>query len=178
MDPAPPVLLLPDGPTDASVDDEIVPPPGWRAHPGFDLPDEPWDVRGLRLLCVGIVDDDDAARAAIAAVARGAGLAVRVSHRGSGRHRFLEDLHKIATPVPYEERAGATADALAPIQRSLLDALARGETVTAAAQDLHVSRRTANRLLADARTQLGVDTNAAAIRRLVAEPPASPASPA
>mgnify|MGYP000721064339 CR=1 FL=1 len=176
MDPTPPVLLLPEGPADEIVDRDVA-PPGWRAHHGFDLPDEPWDLADQRLVCIGTVDDEASARAAIAAVARGVGLAVRVSHRGSGRHRFLEDLHKIATPVAYEAQARATTDALTPIQRALLDALARGETVTAAAQDLHVSRRTANRLLADARSQLGVETNAEAIRRRSADPPATPLSP-
>jgi DNA-binding NarL/FixJ family response regulator len=177
MDPAPPVLLLPDAPTDGSVDHEVVPPPGWRVHDGFDLPAEPWDVRALRLLCVGTVHDEGTARAAITAVTRGAGLAVRVPYRGSGRHRFLEDLHKIATPVAHEAPAPAPTDGLSPIQRSLLDALARGDTVTAAAQDLHVSRRTANRLLADGRARLGVETNAEAIRRLAAGRPAPRPSP-
>ena len=111
MDPTPPVLLLPEGPADEIVDRDVA-PPGWRAHHGFDLPDEPWDLADQRLVCIGTVDDEASARAAIAAVARGVGLAVRVSHRGSGRHRFLEDLHKIATPVAYEAQARATTDAL------------------------------------------------------------------
>jgi DNA-binding NarL/FixJ family response regulator len=169
MDPTPPpVLLLPDGPSSAPGDDDVVPPTGWQVHQGFDLPDDPWDVSARRLLCVGIVADDASARAAIAAVARGAGLALRITHRGSGRHRFLEDLHKVAAPVPYEPSRPASTDGLDALQRSLLDALAHGVTVTAAAQDLHVSRRTANRLLADARAKLTVDSNAAAVRAWLA----------
>ena len=41
------------------------------------------------------------------------------------------------------------------------------EGVTAAAATLNVSRRTANRMLADARAELGVNSNAAAARRWV-----------
>ncbi|WP_421118265.1 helix-turn-helix domain-containing protein [Aquihabitans daechungensis] len=167
----PPVLLLPtDGPP-AGGDDDVAAPPGWQVHPGFDLPAEPWDVSASRLLCVGSVDDGEAAQAAITALTRGAGLAVRVTVRGAAHHRFLDDLHKLSAPVPYEPPGTRTTSELDPDQRDLLDALAAGATVTAAAAALHVSRRTANRRLAEARALLGVDSNTAAVRRWMAERP-------
>lgn len=48
---------------------------------------------------------------------------------------------------------------------ALLDAVAAGETVTAAVSRLHISRRTANRRLAEARRILGVRTTAEAVAR-------------
>lgn len=165
--PTPLVLLLPA--TDAAhvADEEVILPDGWRPHLGFDLPEQPWDLRSARVACIGTVGDEASARAAMAALARGAGLAVRVAIGGSGRHRFLEDLHKVSQPVPYEPAPSSGVDGLAPLQHELLGALSRGATVTAAAAELHVSRRTANRLLADARARLDADSNAAAVRRWI-----------
>lgn len=165
--PSPLVLLLPTLHDERAADEEVVLPEGWRPHLGFDLPEQPWDLRSERLACIGTVDDEVSARAAMGALARGAGLAVRVTIGGAGRHRFLEDLHKVADPTAYEPEPSPGVR-LAPLQHELLDALSRGATVTAAAAGLHVSRRTANRLLADARAQLGADTNAAAVHRWVA----------
>jgi DNA-binding NarL/FixJ family response regulator len=162
----PPVLLLPPDPVPASAEG-IVAPPGWTVHPGFDLPAEPWDVRASRVLCVGTVDDDDAAQRAMAAITRGAGLAVRIALRGAAHHRFLDDLHRVGEPVPYAPPCAPAIGRLTHEQRHLLDALAGGVTVTAAAATLNVSRRTANRMLADARAELGVNSNAAAARRWV-----------
>lgn len=170
MDPTPPpVLLLPPGDGDRPDErDDLVVPAGWQVRPGFDLPAEPWDLRPAQVVCVGTVDDAASAEAAMTAVARGAGLALLVALQGAPRHRFLEDLHKVSEPEPYQPGAAASSAAsLTPAQRDLLDALAEGATVTAAAAALHVSRRTANRLLADARSQLGVDTTAAAVRRWI-----------
>ena len=162
----PPVLLLAAGGADSFTG-----LPGWTARRGFDLGPEPWDRTADRLVCVGIVDDDTAP-AALEALARGAALAIEVAARGATRHRFLDDLHKLSTPVAHEPAADPAVDALTPTQRDLLDALAGGATVTAAASDLHLSRRTANRALADARARLGTASTAAAVRRWVeARPP-------
>ncbi|MCU1369892.1 MAG: regulatory protein LuxR [Ilumatobacteraceae bacterium] len=171
MDPTPPpVLLLPTDRSPAGTpDDEVVAPEGWHVHAGFDLPPEPWDQGASRLLCVGTVDDEAAAQAAITAIARGAGLAVRVTLQGASHHRFLDDLHKLGAPEPYQRHGTTATSRLAWDQQTLLDALAGGATVTAAAADLHVSRRTANRLLAAARAQLRVDSNAAAVQRWMAD---------
>jgi DNA-binding NarL/FixJ family response regulator len=161
----PPVLLL-----DPGVPADSVGVPGWATQVGFDLGEVPWDRFGDRIICVGTVDADSAP-AALEALARGAGLAIHVALRGTTRHRFLDDLHKIGAPVRYEPSADLALEALTAVERDLLDALARGATVTAAAAHLHVSRRTANRALADARLHLGASTTADAVRRWVASRP-------
>src|SRR5687768_3722493 len=97
---------------------------GWTVHRGFDLGDEPWDRSTDRIVCVGVVADEETATAAMTALARGAGLAIAVALRGSRRHRFLEDLHKVGEPVPYEPPGDEGLARLDPIQRDLLDALA------------------------------------------------------
>ena len=74
---------------------------------------------------------DGAAQLAMTALARGAGLVIAITLEGSLRHRFLEDLHKVAAPIPYEPPASTTGAALGPTHAQLLDALARGATVTA-----------------------------------------------
>ena len=170
---APPVLLLEsDG---ASGPDGFRGPRGWNVHPGFDLPTEPWDLSGARLLCLGTVGDAGGAEAAMTAVARGAGIAVAITLRGAARHRFLEDLHTLAQPIRHRPTTPSPTTDLSGNQEHLLEALASGATVTSAAANLHISRRTANRLLEDARTRLGVDTNAGAARRwLERRPPPNP----
>lgn len=160
----PPVWLL----GDTSPDAVAIPGP-WSRLEGFDLPDDPWDLTSRRWICVGRVADLASARAALAALARGVGLAVALSLEGRSHQRFLEDLHKIGRPVRYESAAPRPPE-IGPTHEALLDALAAGATVTAAAEQIHVSRRTANRLLTDARTVLGVETTAEAITRWSAGP--------
>ena len=112
-------------------------------------------------MCTGHVGDEAAARAALVARARGAGVVVTIGMEATPRRRFLEDLEKLG-PVAAAPPAGPL---LSPVQQELLARLAAGATVTDAAAELSVSRRTANRLLADARTRLGVDTTAEAVLR-------------
>ncbi len=157
--PGPPVLLLEPG---TAADLPV--PAGWTGHRGLDPGDAPWDLAERPTLCIGVVDED-AVGPALELVQRGAALAVEVALRAAARHRFLEDLHKLGARVTTDPAVLQRDPALPPLQQQLLDALAAGATVTAAADAAHVSRRTANRALADARTLLGVDTNAAAIRR-------------
>jgi DNA-binding NarL/FixJ family response regulator len=61
--------------------------------------------------------------------------------------------------------ATVPANALEPDHRRLLAFLAGGATVDEAAGELHVSRRTAQRWLAEIRSNLGVETTAAAVVR-------------
>jgi DNA-binding NarL/FixJ family response regulator len=109
-----------------------------------------------------VVADEATGAAALDAWSRGTGLALELQLSGSSRLRLLEDLSKLA-PEP------SAARRLTDEQRQLLDLLAAGTTVSAAATQLHISRRTASRALADARRALGVDSTAAAVRRWVEE---------
>lgn len=132
-------------------------------HDGFELPDQPWDLAARHLVCVGLVANDADAADALAALARGAGLAVHVALEGAAKHRFLDDLHRAAAPSGGDPAGGAAP--LDPGDERLLAALAAGLTVTAAAEHLHLSRRTANRRLEAIRAALGVTTTAEAVSR-------------
>ena len=110
---------------------------------------------------VAPVDRPESAAAALAAAAMGDDLVVHVSLSGSTRQRFLEDLTRLGATIidgrPPDPQPTAE-------QAALLDLLAGGATVTAAAAALHVSRRTTNRMLQEARDVLGVASNAEAVR--------------
>lgn len=151
--------------------------PGWSVHRGFAVDGEPWDLGAARVLCVGVVGDGAEAAAALSVAARGAALAVEVAARGAVRHRFLEDLHKVTEPTAYAPGPDPAIARLDGLQRQLLEALARGATVTAAAEAANVSRRTANRVLADARVVLEVETNAGAVRQWAAARPSRDTGP-
>lgn len=146
------------------LDDPSAPvPPGWRVVDGFALDARAWDVSDLQILCRGTVADDDSAAASVLALARGAGLQVEVRLTGDARRRYLEDLHRVGSPTAAARATDAVV--LPDDQRELLDLLIAGRTVTAAATELHRSRRTVNRILADARERLGVATTAEAVAR-------------
>jgi DNA-binding NarL/FixJ family response regulator len=146
---------------------------GWARLDGFDLPVRPWDVSAQRIACVGVVRDEPTSQAALTAAARGAALAVAITTEGAARHRLVEDLHKVSVPFAAAAPTDHAVASLEPLQHALLAALADGATVTAAAGASHVSRRTANRALADARSRLGVDSTASAVRRWVTARPSS-----
>lgn len=158
----PPVVLFEDEPPAHHA------PPGWRARDGFDLPATPWDLADRRWLCVGAIGDEREAGRAIEALSRGVGLAVVLRVTGDLRHRTLEDLHHLGI-VTRGSAAGGVAGRLDAEDLGLLRLLAGGRTVAAAAEAVHISRRTANRRLAQVRARLGVETNAEAISLLVAE---------
>jgi DNA-binding CsgD family transcriptional regulator len=159
--PSPPVLLLDGAIPDAGPDL----PSGWKARRDFELPTSPWDLSARRWVLVGPIDDAEQAGAAIEALTRGVGLAVAVRVTGDLRHRTLEDLHRLGavqTAAPLTVRPAGLLD---EEQRRLLAALAAGATVTEAARQLHLSRRTANRRLTAIRERLGVQSTAEAITR-------------
>jgi DNA-binding NarL/FixJ family response regulator len=110
---------------------------------------------------VSTVDDDESAARVLEAAARGAVVAVHLELAGLGRQRFLEDLDRLGVAV----REGVP-DAPWPTeeQEELLGLLAAGFTVTAAAAQLNVSRRTTNRMLGEIRDLFGVDSNAQAVK--------------
>lgn len=162
-DPALPVLVC--RPEELGADLRLV--PGWTGVDGFLLPRAPWDLAPQRLMCIGRVTDLEVARQAVAAAARGVGLAVSVELTGDDKRRFLEDLERLgASPAG---KASTTADLLDADHGELLAALATGATLTAAAADLHLSRRTAHRRIAEARQRLGVNTTVEAVAAWLAD---------
>jgi DNA-binding CsgD family transcriptional regulator len=137
---------------------------GWTAREGFALPDPTWDVTGTRLVLHGRVADSDTLQLAVLAAARGAGI-VAVCDAGTTIGRALvDDLNRLG-PVQHgtgPEPGDSVAD-LIPEQRALLDRLAAGDTIAAAAAAEFLSLRTANRRIAEARALFGVRTTREAV---------------
>jgi len=106
-------------------------------------------------------DAGEAAEALLAAVG-GTGVVVHALADRDVIDPLVDDLrrlgavdHRVGEPEP---GSGLTVD-----ERRLLDALASGRTLGEAADELHLSRRTADRRLASARRKLGVATTAEAV---------------
>jgi DNA-binding NarL/FixJ family response regulator len=131
---------------------------GWRVVAGFA---PPFGLASRELRSGAIASAADAADALLA-VLGGAGL---VAHGLASRDvldRLLEDLRHVA-PVDHRVDPGPAAPELDPEARAILVRLADGETLGAAAAALGLSRRTADRRLAEARRALGVDRTVEAI---------------
>lgn len=144
---------------------------GWTTREGFALPESAWDVSNARLVLFGRVPDADTAELALLAAARGAGV-VAIADAGTDVGRaLLADLTRIG-PVstdpdaPFAGEPGESSGSgpqLQPEQRALLERLANGETIAAAAAAEFLSLRTANRRIAEARDLLGVRTTREAV---------------
>ena len=156
---------------------------GWQTREGFALPETSWDVSPSKLVLFGRVSEVDTAELALLAAARGAGVVAIADVRGEIGRALLADLERIG-PVSTDPDAPAAGEAdgqpaggsgdtaaeahgaaarLAPEQRALLDRLAKGDTIAAAAQGEFLSLRTANRRIAEARDALGVRTTREAV---------------
>jgi antitoxin (DNA-binding transcriptional repressor) of toxin-antitoxin stability system len=140
---------------------------GWVARDGFALPDPAWDVTGNRLVLHGRVTDHESLQLAVLAAARGAGIVAICDAETPLGHALIDDLSRLGTV-----RHGAQTDAdpsgtavadLVPEQRALLDRLAAGDTIAAAAAAEFLSLRTANRRIAEARALFGVRTTREAV---------------
>jgi len=119
---------------------------------------------GGALAWTGVVANAaDSAEALLAAV-WGGGVLVHAKAPPDVVERLVEDLRRLG-PVDY--RAGHTTPepALTHDERALLQLLAEGTSLREAAGALHLSRRTADRRLASARTKLGAESTAEALVR-------------
>jgi DNA-binding NarL/FixJ family response regulator len=139
---------------------------GWVARDGFALPDPGWDVTGNRLVLHGRITDQETLALAVLAAARGAGIVAICDTESALGHALVDDLARLG-PVrqgaaPEAEDGEAVAD-LVPEQRALLDRLAAGDTIAAAAAAEFLSLRTANRRIAEARAMFGVRTTREAV---------------
>jgi DNA-binding NarL/FixJ family response regulator len=139
---------------------------GWTLRQGFALPDAAWDVAPGRLVLHGRVTDPDSLQLAVLAAARGAGIvAICDTDTPIGR-ALVDDLARLG---PVNHGAATTTDGhdavadLVPEQRALLDRLASGDTIAAAAAAEFLSLRTANRRIAEARALFGVRTTREAV---------------
>jgi hypothetical protein len=134
-----------------------------RLRSGFALPDAPWELSGRRWTCVGAVAGPVDARAALTALVRGVGLAISVTMSGEQRRRFDDDLARAGSPDAADGHIG-------PVHVALLEALVAGDPLVRAAELAHVSRRTANRRMAEVRSHYGVETTPEAIVRWASDP--------
>jgi DNA-binding NarL/FixJ family response regulator len=146
---------------------------GWHTREGFALAESGWDVSTARLVLYGRVGDLDTAELAVHAAARGAGVVAIADASSEVGRALLADLTRLgpvvrdpeAEMVPQEsgDREAGAIGLLLPEQRALLDRLANGETIAAAAAAEYLSLRTANRRIAQARDALGVRTTREAV---------------
>jgi hypothetical protein len=141
---------------------------GWLTREGFALAESGWDVHAARVVLHGRVADADAVRLAVLAAVRGAGV-VAIADLGTAVGRaLLADLERLGPVLRDPDTHGPVDPAeaarrLVPEQRALLERLANGETIAAAAAAEFLSLRTANRRIAQARAALGVRTTREAV---------------
>ncbi|MGK5681513.1 LuxR family transcriptional regulator [Actinoplanes sp. URMC 104] len=137
---------------------------GWVTREGFALPDPAWDVTGSRLVLHGRIADPDTLQLAVLAAARGAGIVAVCDTNSPLGRALIDDLARLGPVHQGVAEAGDNAVAeLVPEQRALLDRLAAGDTIAAAAAAEFLSLRTANRRIAEARALFGVRTTREAV---------------
>ncbi|MEU4424895.1 LuxR family transcriptional regulator [Actinoplanes sp. NPDC024001] len=137
---------------------------GWTARSGFALPDPSWDVGAARLVLHGRIADDDTetVQLAVLAAARGAGVVAICDSESPAGRALVDDLGRVG-PVHRGIDGSDVIANLIPEQRALLDRLAAGDTIAAAAAAEFLSLRTANRRIAEARAMFGVRTTREAV---------------
>ncbi|GIH20829.1 LuxR family transcriptional regulator [Rugosimonospora africana] len=144
---------------------------GWRTREGFALAEPAWDVTMKRLVLYGRVADLDTAQLAVHAAARGAGVVAIADLTSEVGRTLLADLGRLGPVMRDPDTDAAATEAtvrseapsLLPEQRALLERLANGETIAAAAAAEYLSLRTANRRIAQARQALGARTTREAV---------------
>ncbi|MDT5033985.1 MAG: hypothetical protein QOC94_4156 [Actinoplanes sp.] len=135
---------------------------GWVIRDGFALPDPAWDVTGANLVLHGRITDKDTLQLAVLAAARGAGVVAICDPETPLGRALVDDLSRLGA-VHFGAGEPETVTDLIPEQRALLDRLAAGDTIAAAAAAEFLSLRTANRRIAEARARFGVRTTREAV---------------
>lgn len=132
---------------------------GWREVSGFAPP-----YRTGRVVRSGIVASVADARAALVAALAGQGVVVHATAARAVIDRLVDDLRRLG---PVDHRVGVAIDvpALDREIRQLLGLLAEGQSLGEAAATLGLSRRTADRRLAEARRLLDTNRTTEAISR-------------
>ena len=116
------------------------------------------------VVLTGIVRTEADAAAAVLAAIEGAGLIVEAQADRTTIDRLIDDLRHLG-PVTHRTTAEPDVDPPSPEARAILALLAEGLTLGEAARSLGLSRRTADRRLAEARLVLGVERTTEAIAR-------------
>lgn len=125
---------------------------GWRLTEG-------WENACAGEVRVGEIASAADAAAALLAVVTGAGLVAHMRAERKLVDRICDDLRRFGD-VDYRTASTPRRPRLTAEQRRLVDLLAGGLTLGEAAVQLNLSRRTADRRLAQARCAFGVETTA------------------
>jgi DNA-binding CsgD family transcriptional regulator len=136
---------------------------GWVLREGFALPDPAWDVTATKLVLHGRIAEADTLQLAVLAAARGAGVVAVCDPETPVGRALVDDLSRLGVVHLGPGEAGEAVADLIPEQRALLDRLAAGDTIAAAAAAEFLSLRTANRRIAEARALFGVRTTREAV---------------
>jgi DNA-binding CsgD family transcriptional regulator len=131
---------------------------GWSVIEGWTTP----LPRVGRFVRFGVVADQDDAEAALLAVLSGTGIVAAVRAARDLVDRLVDDLRRLG---PIDHRLGEpAADVAIPDEsRAILGLLAEGYSLGEVADVLGLSRRTADRRLADVRRLLGVERTTEAV---------------
>lgn len=129
-----------------------------RCSEGFVPPIRADEIR------TGTVASAADAEAALLAALAGAGLVIRATGGRDVIDRLVDDLRHLG-PVDHRIGEPDAAEALGPSARAILGLLAEGHSLGEAASILGLSRRTADRRLAEGRRALGVERTTEAIAR-------------
>lgn len=129
-----------------------------RCVEGFGPPFRANEIR------TGVVASAAAAEAALLAALDGVGLIVRATARRDVIDRLVDDLRRLG-PVDHRIGDPDASETLGPTARAILGLLAEGHSLGEAATILGLSRRTADRRLAEGRRVLGVERTTEAIAR-------------
>ena len=162
--PVRPVVVLEAGPAAAAVEARVrrrLADDGWRLVDGFDA-----RPALARVVLAGTVASPGDAAAALTAAIDGFGLLVLAGPLPRGDlDRLVDDLRRLGPVEVHDGSAPAAVDEDAGEAEGLriLALLAEGHTLGDAADQLGISRRTADRRLAAARGTLGVTRTTEAI---------------
>jgi DNA-binding CsgD family transcriptional regulator len=158
----PPLIVL-DGSDDALVAaiDEVR-AAGWRAIPGFAPARDLASPFRKAAVCYGEITAADDAASALMLALEGFGLVVAARAPREVMDRLIGDLRHVG-PVEHRRAEHEARPGLGATERAMLTLLAEGHSLGEAADRLGLSRRTADRRLAEARRQLGVERTAQAI---------------
>jgi DNA-binding NarL/FixJ family response regulator len=159
-----PYLVIDDGAgAEAAVDQaaRLLESDGWRLVDGLDA-----RPALARVVLRGTVASPRDAAAALLSALDGFGLLVRAMADDEVVDRLVDDLHRLGPVDHRAASAAASAGARMTVEgRAILGLLAEGHTLGEAATRLGLSRRTADRRLAEARVALGVTRTTEAISR-------------
>ncbi len=158
--PTPPVIVVEGAPETCASAIAEVRAAGWHVIDGFT---PPGSAAGMTVVTGTVRRAEDAA-AALLHVLAGGGIVVMAEAPSEVVDRLIGDLRHLG---PVDHRRGASVRVEQPDQEgmAILRILAEGRTLGDAASTLSMSRRTADRRLADARHALATERTVEAIAK-------------